>query len=674
MEYSVNPPKGKRKTGETSKSPEEYESSKEVGTADDDLIIDDVVDLGYIPPLSSSSSDTDEVENDDDEHSKTFFQDVEKANKYSLVSPPSPYVNAALDVEVQMQGGVPPSVDIHECTDNSITKIELVSSFQFHGLLMMILVLGIGGTFQYGFHISVLNSPSVFIKPFINNTWIQRYRSPIEDNSLRILWSFIVSSYCIGGMLGSLGSGYFSAKYGKKKCLLCSDLIPIVAALLVGCSNVARSFEMILIGRFLYGINAGFGLNVHSRYAGEIAHKKLRGFTNTSISIFVITGKMFGQILGLREVLGTEPQWPVLLAMSGVWALTQLLTLPFFPESPPYLLMEKKDTEGCKRALKQLWGDRDHQSDVDEMLKEQAARKSGQSLSVLQLLKEPSQRWQLYMLLALTIALQLCGVNAIYFYATEVFDAAGFSHTIIPYLTVGIGVCESSAVILCSFVVDHFGRRVILLVGYAVMVLAFGVLTVTISLQKTYTWMPYFSVVLIFLFVLSFGAGPGATTMTINVEIFSQEARAAAFVLVGLINWIGLFLIGMLFPFVEASIGHFCFLIFLVIIASCGIFLYFFLPETKGKSWLEIKEDFDKYNFKTQNNLESSGNQPDVYVISTRCAVINSDLFLCQSILWTEKAAIDSIACDDNIVIRPADKGGAIVVMDFLQYHNKLLG
>ncbi|XP_053555768.1 solute carrier family 2, facilitated glucose transporter member 5 [Bombina bombina] len=488
----------------------------------------------------------------------------------------------------------------------------------YRGLFLMIFSLGIGGTFQYGFHISVLTSPSPFIKNFINSTWIHRYNNPISDSALRILWSCIVSGYCIGGIVGTAGSGYFSSIYGKKRSQLYSNLIPLVAAMLISCSKFAKSFEMILISRILYGINAGIGLNLHPQQAAEIAPKNLRGFTNTTISIFVTAGKLFGQIFGLREVLGAESQWPLLLAMSGVWSLVQLVTLPFFPESPPYLLMEKNDKEGCVTALKTLWGDRDHQSQIDEMLKEQAARKSKRNLSVQELLWEPSLRWQLYTLIALTIALQLCGVNAIYFYASEVFLAAKFPLTQIPYLTVGVGVCETFSVILSSLLVDRFGRRILLLLGYLVMVLSLALLTVSISLQERFHWLPICSVMLIFLFVISFGTGPGSTTVTVIAEMFTQESRAAAFTLVGVINWIGLLAIGMIFPFVEASMGQYCFLIFLVVIAGCGIFLFFFLPETKGKSWLEIRQDFDKLNLTKQQSTENSKSPSKDFVVSTK--------------------------------------------------------
>ncbi|KAG8455878.1 hypothetical protein GDO86_001899 [Hymenochirus boettgeri] len=461
-----------------------------------------------------------------------------------------------------------------------------------------------------------MNSPSVFIKDFINNTWIYRYKSPVEESSLMIIWSFIISSYCIGGLLGSIGSGKLAMKYGKKNSLLLCDIIPLVAAVLAGCSSPARSFEMILIGRFLYGINAGLGFNLHSQYAGEIAPQKLRGFTNTSISVFVTASKMAGQIVGLREILGTEQLWPVIMSLSGFWALIQLITLPFFPESPSYLLM-KGDQKGCEKALKQLWGDKDHQAAIDEMLKEKETQKGVQRITVIQLLRDPLERWQLYNLIVLATGLQLCGVNAIYFYATEVFKSAGFKETQIPYWTLGIGLCESISSILCSLVVDRLGRRVFILAGYLMMVLALGLLIVTISFQTYAIWVPYSSVCLIFLFIFSFGVGPGATTVTVIVEIFTQNTRAPALILMGFINWLGLFILAIVFPYIQARIGHFCFLIFLVIIASCAIFLYFFLPETRGKSWFETKEDFNKYNCRRKKQDVLKDNI-DMFFISTR--------------------------------------------------------
>lgn len=56
---------------------------------------------------------------------------------------------------------------------------------------------------------------SQYIQKFINETWLERYGSVLPQETLTLLWSFIVSVYCIGGMMGCLCSGYLTAKFGK---------------------------------------------------------------------------------------------------------------------------------------------------------------------------------------------------------------------------------------------------------------------------------------------------------------------------------------------------------------------------------------------------------------------------------------------------------------------------
>ncbi|XP_034647123.1 solute carrier family 2, facilitated glucose transporter member 11-like [Trachemys scripta elegans] len=480
---------------------------------------------------------------------------------------------------------------------------------QYRGLFQMIFVLGIGGSFQFGFHISVINYPSMHIRTFINETWIERYGYPLHHETIMLLWSFIVSVYGIGGVLGSLCCGYLTTKYRKKKCQIVTNLIMLVAALFMAFCKMAKSFEMILIGRFLYGIGAGFSLTIHPQYVAEISPKKLRGFSNATLSVFLTLGKVSGQIFGLRELLGNELLWPLLLASTGLTALIQLIMLPFFPDSPSYLLIQKGNEDAFMKAIKQLWGEGDHQAEINDILQEKAAMKSTKTLRVLELFKEQSLRWQLYILVTVMTTLQLSGVNAIYFYSFEVFRTAKFEEDLIPYVSLGIGMCECLSSIVCSSLIERFGRRMLLCGGYVLMIFVLALLTMTLSLQHQFLWMHYFSVTLIFLFVICYGIGPSGATASIMTEIFSQSFRPSAFLLNGCISWMWLFVIGMIFPYIVESLGPFCFLIFLGSLVFSTIFTYLFLPETKGKSIMEIKGEFNKLNFgkkqavKTENNL-----------------------------------------------------------------------
>ncbi|XP_053136288.1 solute carrier family 2, facilitated glucose transporter member 11-like [Hemicordylus capensis] len=466
---------------------------------------------------------------------------------------------------------------------------------QYQRFFQMILVLGMGGTLLVGFQFAVITYPSQDIKRFINQTWLERFGSPLHQETLTLLWSSIVSVYCIGGLMGCLWSGALTRRYGKKKSLMLNSLVIIAAALFVGFSKAAGSFEMILMGRFLYGIGAGICLNTHGPYLGEISPKKFRGFANTTAAVFLSLGKALGQITGLRDLLGTSTLWPLLLALCGFAALVQLLLLPFFPESPPYLLIQKGDREGCLQAMRTLWGDGPHQAEMEDLMKEKAASaRSSQNLSVLEVMKEPSLRKPLSVVVLLIMTLQFSGMMAIYFYTFEVFHTAKLEDTLIPYVALGVGSCEFVAVVLCSSIIDRFGRRILLWGGFGMMALAMALLTVTLSFQSQVPWMSYCSIGLIFLFVIFYGLGPSGAIFSVMMEIFGQSARSSAFVITGSISWVGLFVNGMGFPFVVEALGHFCFFIFLAVLIGAGIFIYVALPETKGKSITDITEEFNR--------------------------------------------------------------------------------
>ncbi|NXE81223.1 GTR9 protein, partial [Cochlearius cochlearius] len=164
--------------------------------------------------------------------------------------------------------------------------------------------------------------------------------------------------------------------------------------------------------------------------------------------------------------------WNVLLSFSGLVALIQLFFLPFFPESPPYLLLQKGDKAGCLKAMKQLWGEGNYHTEFDDMMKEKAVTKGTKIMNVLEMLKEPSIYPQLSTMLLLLLSLQLCGLSA----------TASLQESIIPYVSLGVAISELISVILCSSIIDHFGRRILLWGGYLLMALILALLETSLLL------------------------------------------------------------------------------------------------------------------------------------------------------------------------------------------------
>ncbi|NXY68773.1 GTR9 protein, partial [Glareola pratincola] len=190
--------------------------------------------------------------------------------------------------------------------------------------------------------------------------------------------------------------------------------------------------------------------------------------------------------------------WNVLLSFSGLLALIQLLFLPFFPESPPYLLLQKGDKAGCLKAMKQLWGEGNYHTEFDDMMKEKAVTKGTKIMNVLEVLKEPSVYPQLSTMLLLLLSLQFCGLSA----------TANLQENIIPYVSLGVAISELVSIIFCSSIIDRFGRRILLWGGYLLMALILVLLETSLLLSDRFLWMRYCSVILIFLFLIAYGIGP----------------------------------------------------------------------------------------------------------------------------------------------------------------------
>ncbi|XP_015239116.1 PREDICTED: solute carrier family 2, facilitated glucose transporter member 11 [Cyprinodon variegatus] len=459
----------------------------------------------------------------------------------------------------------------------------------------------IGGTFQYGYNISIINAPTSYIQSFINDTYMDRWETPLDIPQVTLVWTLIVSAFSLGGLLGALLAGPMAVRFGRKLSLLLNNSFLLVGAVFVLTCKVARSFEMIILARFLVGINCGVSMNIQPMYFGESAPIHLRGAVAFSSAVFTAFGIFMGQVVGLTELLGSEPLWPYLLVSNALPAFIQLATLPWFPESPRYLLIDRGDKEACVRALGRLRGGKVPVLEMEEMLQEQqmsAALKSGLSAPAKtpwSLFKDRDLRAQLGIVMTASSAMMLCGNDSIYFYASYIFLEAGIPPEKIQYITIGTGASEFIASILSNLLIERVGRRFLLIGGYSLMVCWIVVFTVALTLQSQgVAGMQYLSMACVFAYILSFGLGPAGVTGILPAEIFDQTSRPAAYMVAGSLMWLSLFLMGMLLPFIVNGLGNYCFLPFLVVCLVSAVVLGLTMPETKGKTLAQITAEFDR--------------------------------------------------------------------------------
>ncbi|NXU15439.1 GTR5 protein, partial [Pardalotus punctatus] len=490
-------------------------------------------------------------------------------------------------------------------------------------LALVALISAFGSSFQYGYNVSVINSPAPYMQDFYNQTYLDRTGAPMNSGFQTLLWSLTVSMFPLGGLFGSLMVWPMVNNCGRKGTLLINNLFSIAAAILMGTSELAKTFEVIIFSRVIMGIFAGLASNVVPMFLGEMSPKNLRGAIGVVPQLFITIGILAAQILGLNNILGNAKGkalaqdfsvgctgedfselvsrvlaagWPVLLGLTGIPSLIQLLTLPFFPESPRYLLIQKGNEEQARKALQRLRGCEDVNDEIKEMYQEDRSEKEEGQFSVLSLCTFRGLRWQLISIIVMMMGQQLSGVNGVFYYADRIFESAGVDSGSIQYVTVSIGAINVVMTLLAVFIVESLGRRILLLAGFVLCSASCAVLTLALNLQTTIFWMSYLSIACVILYIVGHAIGPSPIPAVMITEMFLQSSRPAAFMVGGSVHWLSNFTVGLLFLYMEAGLGPYSFLIFCAICLATMLYIFFIVPETKNKTFMEINRIMAKRN------------------------------------------------------------------------------
>ena len=262
------------------------------------------------------------------------------------------------------------------------------------------------------------------IEEFIGDVYKERNAVKIDKSLTSTIFSLAVSAFLVGGMIGGLTGGPLANKVGRKQGIFLTQFLSIIGAILSGISKPASTYEVLIIGRFLIGIACGLFTGLVPLYITEVAPVNIRGGLGTFNQLAVTSGIFLSQILGLNSVLGSAENWPVLVSLTAVPAVIQAILLLFLPESPRFLILDKKDEEAGKKALIKLRETDDIEEEMDEIRAEANASNDSGSLSVLQLLKSSNLRLALFVTICMHLSQQLSGITAIFYYSTKFFQVS----------------------------------------------------------------------------------------------------------------------------------------------------------------------------------------------------------------------------------------------------------
>lgn len=449
------------------------------------------------------------------------------------------------------------------------------------------------GMLQFGYNTGVINAPQSTIEDFIAKVHHDRTGQTLSPTLKSFIWSVTVSIFAVGGMVGGFSGGYVANYFGRKRGLLLNNGIALLGGALMGLSKLATSYETLIAGRLLIGLNCGLATALSPMYLAEIAPKRLRGALGTVAQLGVTVGLLLAQIMGLPSVLGTASGWPTLLGLALAPAVLQLLLLPFCPESPRYLLITKARLPEATKALIRLRATPNVEEDIEEMEAEERAQQAEASISMCELLRSKALRTPLIIGVVMQLSQQLSGINVIFYYSTALFTSAGVEEAVAKYSTLGVGLVMVVMTLVSVALIDRAGRRTLHLTGLGGMFIFSIALTVFILLSGGETgrsWIGYLSIGSALLFTVFFAIGPGSIPWMITAELFSQGPRPAAMSIAVLVNWAANMAVGLLFPLMTSVkwMEKIAFLPFTLCLALCWVFTYFKVPETKGRTFEEI--------------------------------------------------------------------------------------
>ena len=492
------------------------------------------------------------------------------------------------------------------------------------------LIVALGG-FLMGFDASVISGVVGFIETEFALTKAQL--------------GFSVASLTLTATLAMMVSGPLADRFGRRTILYAAAVLYGISA--IG-SALAPSFVTLVVARMIGGLGVGASLIIAPLYIAEIAPPEMRGrmVSFNQLNIVVgITVAFFSNYLILQWLGGADDSWRWMLGVEAVPAVLYFAGLFAVPNSPRWLLMKGRRDEalpimqkavGDEAAAREL-------AEIERSMAEDAGREKGKLADLL----SPSLRLVLTIGIVIGVIQQATGINAVFFYAPTIFEQSGIGTDAAFVQAIFVGLINLVFTLLAIALIDKLGRRPLLLGGLVGIALSMGLLAFGFG-QATYTLAPEATDVIedatfaprvtpligqtyesdvafkaalaeavgveaateyesafiaqaanlnpalilvgILGFVASFAISLGPVMWVLFSELFPNWIRGLAISFVGLINSAVSYLVQQIFPVELAALGAATTFAIFGIVAVVGlVFVWFVVPETKGKSLEELE-------------------------------------------------------------------------------------
>ncbi|GGG17380.1 sugar porter family MFS transporter [Paenibacillus aceti] len=401
-------------------------------------------------------------------------------------------------------------------------------------------------------------------------------------NEFQVGWA--VSSLIIGCIVGAMSSGVLSERFGRKKVLITAAILFIIGSAF---SAVPVTFSQFIIARMIGGIGIGITSTLCPLYNAEIAPAKYRGRLVALNQLATVTGISLVYFVNLwitglgSEAWGISSAWRWMFAFGLIPGVLFLVLLFLVPESPRWLIKQGRAAESLPILVK-IHGETLAKQEVLE-IKESFRVENG---SIRQLFS-PALRLALIVGVGLAILQQVTGINAVLYYAPEIFKQTGAGTNAALIQTIFVGVINLLFTILAIWLIDKVGRKMLLLVGSSAMLIC--LIVIGAAFQTGHTSGPWV-LIFILIYVAAFAVSLGPVVWVVISEIFPNRIRGKATAIASMALWTADYVVSQTFPPMLVSAGPaLTFWIFGLMALITVIFTWRAVPETKGKTLEEIE-------------------------------------------------------------------------------------
>lgn len=392
---------------------------------------------------------------------------------------------------------------------------------------------------------------------------------------------FTVAVALIGTVIGSIAIGRPADRFGRKRSLFLLAVLYFISA--VGCA-LATSWSTLLVARFIGGLAIGAASVVAPMYIAEISPSQWRGRLVAVSQLNVVVGILLSYISNyfVAQYFSPDVAWRWMLGIVAAPSLAFFFLVFRIKESPRWLVRQGRLDE-ARQVLVYLG-----ETNPDRELA--AIQLSMKDLNTCGQDRLFQRRYAKPICLALAVASfnQLSGINAVMYYTPKIFNMAGAAQNSALLQSIIIGATLLTFTVAAMFVIDRFGRRILIMIGSVGMVACLAVVAKEFAQGNG---QGNGNVVLAGLigYIAFFAFSSGAVIWVFISEIFPNTVRAKGQALGSFTHWFMDAVISWTFPVVADVSGVWAFGFFAFMMLLQFFFALKIMPETKGGALEDIE-------------------------------------------------------------------------------------